>query len=1049
MVSSVYTIMDRLINNAGFNIAMANPILEKDVDIRFPNFTVLKASAGSGKTYTLTERFVQFVLSNKIPQNNLKNILAITFSNNASKEMKERILLWLKLFYFRDPETLAEFSQIVTLDNESMIKRSGQIIDEILFHYTDFQIRTIDSFMTTIFKASAIDLGFSPEFEILMDSSSLMEYAFNLFLRDVKDGSNLTELLGEIIEIIIGYKKEDSSYLWDPSADLLDEIKKIYRKLASTGEKPKIENYTAQTSEVQKGIKDSLEGLEGLIIKSRLERSGGSSYPNILSSVRGGRFVDLIGRGLKANPVKKPKKTDRGAHFYDSICREWEEVGQLINDCIVCYAHSFYMPYLRLYEAFSGSIERVKKQQGKVFIEDINKKLGEYLQAAIVPDVYFRMGEVIFHYLIDEFQDTSPIQWRNLLPLIENSVSQGGSLFVVGDTKQAIYGFRDADYTIMKSTESVNPFPSTNQEILELETNYRSLPRILEFNEKVFKEIGATNDRYRKPVERSGLGNYTQKPKEGERDSGYVEVELFDKNDEDPPEKRKIQQLVEELTGRGYRYGDIALLTAKNENVVKATTWLNEKNIPFISYSSLDIRRRKITGEIISLLSFLDSPPDDLSFATFILGDIFGKTIEKSGGRIKRERLHELLFNNRNNPPLYKAFQKEFGSLWERYFSELFRSIGYLPLYDLVTEIFKVFRVFELMEDEEGNLVKILEAVKDFEGTGYNSLRNFLGFATDGEGTGQEWNIDVPKNVDSVRVMTVHKAKGLGFPIVIALLYGERSRGFDYIVHQQDGEARLLKINKGIMSCDPLFERLYNEETLNEMVNRLNSLYVEFTRAKDELYVIGVKREKDKFPFDLLPVKDYPPSSKPHKRTVITSETEEAFFLFHYEELVHLPLGKGKKLNIEERRRGDFIHKVLSYLDYIDEGIEEALDQVFKQVDKEMNGEYGKREVRESLMGILGNREMMEYFIEKQGRKIRKEQEFSDGEGRLFRMDRVVIDPDRIAVIDYKTGEDKSVEGDHRAQMKNYMKILQEVYPDRTIEGIIAYVDLKEIRRIS
>src|SRR4030043_1667655 len=147
---------------------MSPSILEKDVDIRFPQITLLKASAGSGKTYSLTERFVQFLLSNKIPQNHLRNILAISFSNNAAKEMKERILSWLKDIYFNDPEKIGKLSEIVSLRKEDLPARAEAMIDEILKNYTEFQVKTIDSFMTSIYKASAINLGYSPDFDIVM-----------------------------------------------------------------------------------------------------------------------------------------------------------------------------------------------------------------------------------------------------------------------------------------------------------------------------------------------------------------------------------------------------------------------------------------------------------------------------------------------------------------------------------------------------------------------------------------------------------------------------------------------------------------------------------------------------------------------------------------------------------------------------------------------------------------------------------------------------------------------------------------------------------------
>src|ERR1700690_3931554 len=159
---------------------MTEPVLKKDTDIYFPHITVLKASAGSGKTHTLTKRYVQFILSGHILKNGLRNILAITFSNNAAREMKERVLSWLKSAYFDDPERMEELSQITSLDRERIRERAGLLVDEILDHYSDFQVRTIDSFMTTVFKSSAIDFGYNPDFEIVLNNNALMDYSFNI-----------------------------------------------------------------------------------------------------------------------------------------------------------------------------------------------------------------------------------------------------------------------------------------------------------------------------------------------------------------------------------------------------------------------------------------------------------------------------------------------------------------------------------------------------------------------------------------------------------------------------------------------------------------------------------------------------------------------------------------------------------------------------------------------------------------------------------------------------------------------------------------------------
>ena len=1032
------------------NKGMPVAILEKDTNLQFPHFTLLKASAGSGKTYALTQRFVQFLLSGKIPRNGLRNILAITFSNNASKEMKERVLEWLKLIHFDHPERMGELLQIVSLDRETLRENAGNLVEEILAHYSNFQVRTIDSFMSTVFKASAIDFGYTPDFEILMNPDPLTDYAFGLFLRNVKEGTGEAALLDDIVRIILENKRDEAAYLWDPSSALLVEIKKICRKMASLGETPRIETDPAAIREIREEIRSRLERLEELIETSGLDRSGSSSYPDILSLAREGRFAGLIGRGLKNNPARKPKKADsRGQDAYERIAKEWVETGKRIRAFVSWYARSFYAPYLLFHQSFSGTVEWVKRHQGKIPIEDINKKLGDYLRADIVPDIYFRIGESVLHYLIDEFQDTSPVQWQNLFPLIDNSLAQGGSLFVVGDTKQAIYGFRDADYTIMKSFETRNPFPSSKQDVLELDTNYRSLPKILEFSAKIFKEVGPSLDHYAEGVKRSGLSEYTQNPRKGETRSGYVEVEILDRDDEDPPERKKLQDVIEDLKERGYRYRDMAVLTAKNERVVQVTTWLNEKDVPFISYSSLDIRRRKITGEVISLLRFLDSPPDDLSFAAFILGDIFAGMLAGFHPGIGDREIRQFLFKNREQAPLYKAFQKEFGELWERHFSGLFRSAGYLPLYDLVTEIFRGFKVFEGMKDEEAVLAKILEAIKEFEGRGSNSLKDFLGSATEEETTGKEWNVDVPKGMDAVQAMTLHKAKGLGFPVVIVLLYGERNRGFDYIVHKEGGEVCFLKLNKDIAGCDPLFERLYHEEEIHEQVDRLNGLYVEFTRAEEELYVIGVKGDRDRFPFDLLPVGDYPPSAK--TRRVFTEEGEggEPFPLFHHTGRVPFPVSTAERFTLEERQRGEFIHRVLFLVEDTAEGLEDTLSRAIRQVKVEMRIDLPDRSVMEPLIRMLRSGEMADYFTRAPGREFKKEQEFSDGEGRLFRMDRLVVERDRVTVVDYKTGMERDAEKRDEAQVRNYIKILRGVYPGQGIEGVIAYIDLGEVMKIT
>lgn len=1027
---------------------MEVPIIEKDSELKFPHFAVLKASAGSGKTHMLTKRFVQFILSERISRNSLRNILAITFSNNAAKEMKERIIDWLKLLHFGDPELTGQMLEAVSLDRERLAERAGQMVEEILWDYADFEVRTIDSFMTSIFKTSAIDFGFNTEFDILMNNDALMEYSFDLFLRGVREGTKEAELILNIISAIQEGKQGREVYMWDPSSILLEEVKGVYGKLSATGKNPMIEDYSGAFGEIKDEIRTAIEGIERVMLKSGLTKRGNSSFDTILDLVREGRFADLIGKGLKNPPVKKPGKGEPNLqNSFDQIVGQWENAASLINSYIALLVRSRSMPYLKVYESFREIVESVKRRQGKVFIEDISRNLAEYLNEEIVPDIYFRIGETIYHFLIDEFQDTSLIQWKNLSPLFENALSQGGSLFVVGDTKQAIYGFRNADYTIMREYERSNPFPSARHYVKELTTNYRSLKKILDFNEKVFKEVVAGNDKYKEAGTRSGLTDYVQCARDGSS-QGYCEVVLQERDDETFPERRVIQDLVAELRSRGFSYGDIAILTRRNEDVVKTTLWLNEKNIDFISYSNLDIRRRKITGEIVALLNFFDSPMDDLSFSTFINGEIFGALLRADHPEITPDRLGEFLFGYRQNSPLYKSFQREFSLLWEKYFAGLFKASGYFPIYDLVTEAYAVFRVFETLGDEEAALVKILEAIKEFEGAGYNSIRDFLDFAGDSDSGESEWNMDVPKALDAVKVMTIHKAKGLGFPAVIVLLYEGRNRGFDYIIEEEENGVRLLKINKRTMVSDPTFERLYEEEALKETVNRLNSLYVGFTRAKEELYVIGVKSRSETFPFDLLPSSGFVPRVKPERCGIPAVKSSGVFSVRHHPKQIEAEVRADEMISVEERARGEFIHRVLYHVEYLHDDMESVLEDIIRKVDVETASESAAEGVKELLLRLFGRREIATYFKPRPGREVKREQEFSDEEGHLFRMDRVVIDPDRVTILDFKTGGEGWAYEKYRAQMRKYMKIAKDIYPGRRLEGRIVYIDLGEIRTL-
>jgi len=1030
---------------------MTNSILEKDIDLHFPHFLLLKASAGSGKTHTLTQRYVQFLLSEKIPQNHLPNILAITFSNNAAKEMKARILTWLKGVYFQIPDKLRQISSCLSLNQKQLVSRAEALIDEIILNYTDFQVKTIDSFMTSIYKASAIDLGYSPDFEILLTPKPVITYAFNRFFRKVRANSREDYFLEQILTTISEDRGKESAYLWDPAKVIEEEITSLYRKLSGIVKPVDKESKGEEVEDLKEKIANTATKLERIIKESNFKRNEKSSFSKILKLIKLSHYSDLIGKGLKTPPVIKPKNSKTNP-TYREILQLWEELGKQIRNYSEIYSFNYYRPYLKVYPAFQEVLEQTKKEEGFVFIEDINKKLSDYLKEEIIPDIYFRIGETVFHYLVDEFQDTSPIQWVNLYPLIENSLAQGGSFFAVGDTKQAIYGFRDADYRIMRALETSNPFLPATYAVKELPINYRSLERIVKFTEEFFQGVVRAYDEYKEAAEKSGLVDYQQDIKEEYQGLGYVEVKIYKKNkkEEEFPEKQELQNRIKELKKRGYNYSDLAVLTLKNEDVVNFTTWLNEISVPFISYSNLDIRTRKLTGEILSLLKFLDSPPDNLSFSTFLLGDILRAALNQNGEVLPAKKLHEFLFRNRKENSLYKIFQQEFPEVWENYFARLFKLTGYLPLYDLVSEIYWVFKILENFKNEEATLIKILEVIKDFESEGMNNPADFLRLAADDNLGEVRWNIDVPEGIEAVKLMTIHKAKGLEFPVVILILYGEQSRGFRYLLAEKEKEVYLLKVNRNIAAASEFLRATYEEEKIKELVNQLNTLYVGFTRAESELYVIGVGGEKKQFPIDLLektkPV--WGEKRPPQKPTKIINPP--LFPLSYSSQPVDFSsFTTVEEIKIEERRRGEFIHRVLAFIEYLNDGWELELEKRVREIVQETNIDYPIAEIKKEILEFISQEEIRPYFVWQPGRMVLREQDFSDSEGNLLRMDRVIVDENRVTVIDYKTGLEKTEEEKYLSQVRNYRKILQNLYPNKKVEGVIAYFDRKEVTKIN
>ncbi len=1024
-------------------------ILATDTQLRLPDCTIVTASAGSGKTYTLTLRYVQLLLSQRIPFNKLNNILAITFTNNAATEMKQRILEYLKCAYLGiDSPAVRDLKILVALDDESFRRRAGECITDILNHYSDFQVQTIDSFIIRLMKVSAVEFGFSPQFDVSFNIVPIFDEALGLVTQEYSRNQQTREMIDGVLALLDENQVDSKKFLWNPFTTLLKGLTELSGKIGSHRGEPVEEEWSGQKTEAARQLINTVKAIDAIVKQANLTPT--SNYAKIIDSAHSSDVESLVKKSLTQSAVKKGS----GAAYESAVGRIaslQKETGTYVEQYLEAKARTFYLPYVRAYRLLSQTMEEIHRQRGELNLAEANKILANRIREEIVPEIYFTLGERIHHYLIDEFQDTSPIQWSALRPLIENALSEQGSLFLVGDTKQSIYSFRGADWQIMARMIQRNEFPSVHSTIGLLPVNWRSTEMIVRFVNHVFQDI-IPQTPAGDAAKLSGLTSFEQEVNPEATGTGYVEVTKFEveakeqveEEEAGERERKKVLAIIKDCRERGFEYSDIAILTPKNKHVIEVSRWLNNEGIKFLSHSSLDIRTRTITGELLALMKFLDSPIDDVSFAAFIMGDVFAHVVKKEKFI---DEMRSFVLNARieykNNVPLYTLFRRNYPELWGTYFEHLFNLVGYLPVYDLIAQMYTAFNVFTHSIEEEATLVKLLEVIKNFEDKGNNSLKDFLLYSEESEDD-TDWQIEKSNSADAVTLMTVHKAKGLGFPVVIALFYDSLPRPDSLSIIDNGETIQVMRTTKEMGEKCGVIEDVYKNHAIQRKVDDLNKLYVALTRAREELFVISVKAKKGKEPSMYLPENGCVLGRKTAKKQAERKAEMESPQL-------HVPTrGLAKASNIalvgrEEVHRGELIHAVLSIIDCIDANVAAIMRTTLEQYALRSR-DYVDVEMITSLVGkFLQREDVKQYFAPVEGRMIMNEQEVVGGDGVLRRMDRIVVDKDTVTVVDFKTGNENK---EHDKQVKDYMEIIKPLYPNKTVSGILLYIDKGTSRRV-
>jgi ATP-dependent helicase/nuclease subunit A len=1022
----------------------------------------LLSSAGGGKTYRLSTRYKNLLRENN---KNLKKSLAITFTNKAATEMKERILGLLK------EEAL-----------EKKDKYARELIDYILDNYSDFSVRTIDSFVNALVKAFSIELRITPEAELIMDSDYYKDFAVNSLIQSVEEDKKLRERLRDFIVKRI---ETGGNVIWNfrrTLRDGMDRVENYENNKNVIFERPS-EDLSEMDKDIVLNINKSLKMAEKILEYSETHAG---IYSNLLKCLQKGLknkdVNEIITRSYIHKECEESLKKDFKGNPSD-FCRLFSALKNSVYKYYELNLLRDYNHEIGIYEKYTEILNDIRGKQKVRFIEDINKELKSLFKDFSVPFIFYRIGERFLHYLVDEFQDTSKNQWQNLVPLIDNALSEGGSFFYVGDPKQAIYQWRGGDVELFDVPQGLFASVSNNEKDSKYtDKNYRSAPGIIDFVGEVFSnlpnevkiDMGDKKNFYERTVE--------QKVPENKKWEGFKGLVSLKKIQSESPAiddiftaiNTRLEKTIEEILKRDYRKGDIAILVRRNKDAKKITEYLCEKGYPVVSNETLYLTSNPVIKGLLSTLKFLQHPIDNTSFLGFLISPFFLKKTN-----LKEEDIITFGENCNCDVPLYIQFRGKFPEIWEKYINTFFRNVGFLPVYDLISDIIRVFRIPENCAGCEAFIESFLEFVHNLEEKSVTSIEGMLLEWEKAQGSSDIPSILLPESAEAIKIMTIHSAKGLEFPVVIVpFTYIPSDKDKNEVVIEYKGVKRIVRIkskNKQIILPE------YNKELKREIEKKIlekkqdwtfeeiNNLYVALTRAKYELhvflpesrpggsynnlwkkvltgyldgdsYVYGKPQQK--------PAEEEKEEEIPLKYLKIKTKGKES--VEKTASRLRMKKNKIKELMNKEikesRKLGEILHKVLFYIKDTDdlENLDSIIARSLNEFTTPGEKEFFREKTKPIIKSIFEKEEIKKWFAP--SLKVWREKEIVSDEGELYRFDRAVFNKNEIHIIDYKSGEQPSSKW--RRQLENYKKILSEYFPDKKIKTYIINLNTREVLQI-
>ena len=818
--------------------------------------TIYKASAGSGKTFTLATEYIKLLVLNPM---SYRSILAVTFTNKATEEMKMRILSQLYGISKNLPDS-NDYLQKITNDTgypaSVVSERAGDALRRLLHNYSYFRVETIDTFFQSVLRNLARELDLTANLRIGLNDTQVEEQAVDQLIDSLTHSDVMLQwLLKYIMENI----SDDRSW------NIIGQVKKfgntIFRDYykehseelnARLSQKDFLESYTKQLRQIRTDAEKRMKDFAAQYLDTL--RDAGLSYDD-LSYGKGGvsGFFLKIQNGQMDESIEGPRVkscADDPAKWYSKKSPYAESIHSLAESALIPLLrrameerprqYKLYMSadltlrhlnQLRLLDSIEQKVRQLNESANRFLLSDTQQLLHSLIKDSDSPFIFEKIGTQLEHVMIDEFQDTSSVQWKNFKVLLQECMSHVDTEnLIVGDVKQSIYRWRSGDWRLLNAIDKEFPHAGKTIDILPLETNYRSERHIIEFNNAFFteaaqQEYNAQHEEYPLGAEalRHAYADVCQKIPQQRPSQGFVSILLLPKKDYQEAMLQQITATIDRLLQQGISPSRIAILVRNNKYIplIADHFSVHRPDLHIVSDEAFRLDASVSVSLLIQALHLLTHPDDKLSKATIVKlyqYAVLDNTLPDNEVLIKDQLLDDLL------PEAYI-----------QHTTDLLR----LPLYELTERLYTIFQLDRLNEQSA------------YVCAFYDQLNLFCqDNSTDIDAFISEWEETLcsktiqGSTTEGIRILSIHKSKGLEFDHVIIPYCDWRLEHNDILWCQPtESPYDALPIvpidysQKQMMGT--IYESHYLDEHLQNTVDNLNLLYVAFTRACQSLYVIG------------------------------------------------------------------------------------------------------------------------------------------------------------------------------------------------------------------